>query len=130
MRLTELQVSALSGEPRLIDGEASQLREVSELLTTRFHIHLARLPSEMMSDKIVEKEGSTAAPSYDAAAVQHGALPTRTGSVERRGTLQRGPFFLDIPVLNQLRGKRCILASQSPRRKQILAPVAPSVCRI
>jgi hypothetical protein len=37
--------------------------------------------------------------------------------------IPRGPFPLDIPVLNQLKGKRIILASASPRRKQILHTV-------
>jgi hypothetical protein len=61
-------------------------------------------------------------PTYEAAAIQHGALPARTGPSK---PLPRGPFPLDIPVLNQLRGQRVILASASPRRKQILAPVFP-----
>lgn len=37
---------------------------------------------------------------------------------------QRGPRPpLDLPALNLLRGKRVILASASPRRKQLLAQV-------
>jgi septum formation protein len=57
-------------------------------------------------------------PSYEDAAAQHSALPSRPPP----GKL-RAPLPLDIPVLNQLRGKRIILASASPRRKQLLAQV-------
>ncbi|KAI9892120.1 MAG: hypothetical protein M1814_001826 [Vezdaea aestivalis] len=35
----------------------------------------------------------------------------------------RGPLPLDLPALNLLKGKRIILASASPRRKQLLAQV-------
>jgi len=35
----------------------------------------------------------------------------------------RAPLPLDLPVINSLRGKRCILASASPRRKQLLSQV-------
>lgn len=38
----------------------------------------------------------------------------------------RPPFPLDIPLVNALKGKRVILASKSPRRKQLLN----SVCQI
>ncbi|CAG8982316.1 hypothetical protein HYALB_00005317 [Hymenoscyphus albidus] len=61
-------------------------------------------------------------PSYDAAAAEHGALPARNGPPPA-GKAPFRPFLLDLPVLNQLRGKRVILASASPRRKQILAPL-------
>lgn len=46
-----------------------------------------------------------------------------SGAEPKRANPPRGPFPLDIPVLNQLRGKRVILASASPRRKQLLAQV-------
>lgn len=36
----------------------------------------------------------------------------------------RPPFPLDIPVMNALKGKRVILASKSPRRKQLLNSVS------
>ncbi|KAF8860133.1 acetylserotonin methytransferase-like protein-like protein [Acephala macrosclerotiorum] len=63
-------------------------------------------------------------PTYDAVAAQHGALPTRNGPPPAGAKpLPRGPFPLDIPVLNQLKGKRIILASASPRRKQLLATI-------
>ncbi|RDW87736.1 acetylserotonin methytransferase-like protein-like protein [Coleophoma crateriformis] len=64
-------------------------------------------------------------PKYEDAAIQHGAapatkLPTRPAG---SGTLPRGPFPLDIPILQQLKGKRVILASASPRRKYLLATI-------
>ena len=63
-------------------------------------------------------------PTYEAAATQHGALPERNGPPPPGKTpLSRGLFPLDIPILNLLRGKRVILASASPRRKQILSTV-------
>jgi hypothetical protein len=62
--------------------------------------------------------GQPPPPSYEDAAAQHSALPARPPP----GKL-RAPLPLDIPVLNQLRGKRIILASASPRRKQLLAQV-------
>lgn len=57
-------------------------------------------------------------PSYDAAAVEHGNHPVKPAA-----KLPLRIFPLDIPVLNQLKGKRVILASASPRRKQLLAQV-------
>lgn len=35
----------------------------------------------------------------------------------------RPPFHLDLPALNEIRGKRVILASASPRRRQLLSQV-------
>lgn len=64
-----------------------------------------------------------ASPSYEAAALEHGAVPLRDGPPAGKKQVPRGPFPLDIPVLNQLRGKRVILASQSPARRQILSKV-------
>ncbi|KAF4631434.1 hypothetical protein G7Y89_g6700 [Cudoniella acicularis] len=60
-----------------------------------------------MSDKKLEatSKGSVGSPPYAATAVQHGALPARNGPPSGKPPL-RGPFPLDIPVLNQLRGKR------------------------
>lgn len=69
---------------------------------------------------IVEKEKT---PTSDAAATQHGALPVRSGTAAGK-PIPRGPFPLDIPVLQALKGKRIILASASPRRKQLLATVS------
>ena len=39
----------------------------------------------------------------------------------------RGPFPLDLPILNDLRAKRVVLASASPRRKQLLAQVPAQI---
>jgi hypothetical protein len=118
MRLPEPKISALPGEPREARRKAPRLPEISN-----FFNYFPRFPYlKTLPDKMLEKDEIAVPPSSDAAATQHRALPTRNGPPERKGTLPRGPFFLDIPVLNQLRGKRCILASQSPRRKQILAP--------
>ena len=66
---------------------------------------------------------------YGKAAAEHGELPIRkpravSGAAGK--PLPRTPFPLDIPVLTHLRGKRVILASASPRRKQILSIVLPS----
>lgn len=36
----------------------------------------------------------------------------------------RPPLPLDLPALNMIRGKRVILASASPRRRQLLAQVS------
>lgn len=75
-----------------------------------------------MAEKAVsfsDADPKQALPSYDAVATTHGALPSRTGPPGK--PLPRGPFPLDIPVLNQLKGKRVILASASPRRKQLLS---------
>ncbi|TGO92311.1 hypothetical protein BPOR_0006g00510 [Botrytis porri] len=71
-----------------------------------------------------EKSQYTPLPSYESASAQHGALPNRPASQSistGKGPLPRGPFPLDIPLLQELKGKRIILASASPRRKQILA---------
>ncbi|KAH6669397.1 acetylserotonin methytransferase-like protein-like protein [Halenospora varia] len=76
-----------------------------------------------MADKkpLLGETPAAAPPHYEAQAIQHGALPARNGPPAGKNPLPRGPFPLDIPVLNQLRGKRVILASASPRRKQIIA---------
>lgn len=65
-------------------------------------------------------------PTYEAAAMEHGALPKRTEALPSAAKPPpRVPFPLDLPVLRELRGKRVILASASPRRKQILSTVFP-----
>jgi len=66
------------------------------------------------------EEPVDAPPTYESAAVQHGAAPSEKGP---RPPLPRGPFPLDIPVFQQLKGKRIILASASPGRKQLLAQI-------
>ncbi|KAL2076111.1 hypothetical protein VTL71DRAFT_1054 [Oculimacula yallundae] len=66
----------------------------------------------------------------DASAIEHGALPNRPANT--KPPLPRGPFPLDIPVLNELRqpGKRLILASASPRRKQLLSTIGLNTLEI
>ena len=81
----------------------------------------------MAGDKknvIAAQPPTGAPPSYEAAAIEHGDLPERNALTTKPAP--RGVFPLDIPVLNQLRGKRIILASQSPRRKQIISAVLAS----
>ena len=52
------------------------------------------------------------------------SLAQNAGDVSRpQATSPRPPFALDIPLLNALKGKRVILASKSPRRKQLLGAV-------
>jgi MAF protein len=73
-------------------------------------------------------EAKESIPAYEDVAIQHAAPHTRippVGATTGAKPVPRGPFPLDIPVLNLLRGKRIILASASPRRKQILS----TVCR-
>lgn len=45
---------------------------------------------------------------------------------QRPGGGPRAPLPLNLPALNMIRGKRVILASASPRRRQLLAQVGPS----
>ncbi|KAL3425061.1 Maf-like protein C3G6.03c [Phlyctema vagabunda] len=61
----------------------------------------------------------TALPAYDDVAAQHGDLPARPAGKP----VPRGPFPLEIPILQQLKGKRVVLASASPRRKVLLATI-------
>lgn len=61
-----------------------------------------------------EKVSSDAPPPYDEAS-QKQPPP--------RSPIPRGPLPLDLPALNAARSKRTILASASPRRKQLLAQV-------
>lgn len=55
-------------------------------------------------------------PSYETASKPVSPTPAKS-------PLLRAPLPLDLPVLSSLRGKRVILASASPRRKQLLAQV-------
>jgi len=59
-------------------------------------------------------------PSYEAAAQPSAPSPNLSTPGK---PLLRAPLPLDLPVLNALRGKRVILASASPRRKQLLAQI-------
>jgi len=65
-------------------------------------------------------------PSYDNTAIPpHGELPVRSTHQRQPSgrMLPRGPLPLELPVLNHLKDKRVILASASPRRRQILSLV-------
>lgn len=55
-------------------------------------------------------------PDYEAAAEKSGGPPT--------GARPRGPIPFKLPALEMLKGRRVILASASPRRKQLLAQVS------
>lgn len=89
-------------------------------------INFQATPGVVMSEKqelLALEELEVAPPTYEAAAKQHGDLPAANGTSAGITPVTHGPFLLDIPVLNQLRGKRVILASASPRRKQIISAV-------
>lgn len=58
-------------------------------------------------------------PDYDSA-VEHGIAQT---GAPAPSSGPRPPLPLNLPALNMLRGQRVILASASPRRKQLLAQV-------
>lgn len=68
-----------------------------------------------MSD---EKAPLEPPPSYDDAAQP---APSSNGTPSQPP--RRLPLPLDLPALNMVRGKRVILASASPRRRQLLAQV-------
>ncbi|KAI9805890.1 MAG: hypothetical protein M1825_000504 [Sarcosagium campestre] len=61
-------------------------------------------------------------PSYDAVSQQDGPAPA-AAHLKRPPPPLRAPLPLDLPALNLLRGRRVILASASPRRKQLLAQI-------
>lgn len=88
------------------------------------HFHQFNMADDKQTPVIAEPPKG-APPSYEAAAIEHGDIPVRAGPPPTSKPVPRGPFPLDIAVLNQLRGKRIILASQSPRRKQIISTVLP-----
>ena len=57
-------------------------------------------------------------PSYDVSQPSDGGVtPTRPNG-------PRQPLPLNLPALNMIRGRRVILASASPRRRQLLAQVS------
>ncbi|KAL8926936.1 MAG: hypothetical protein Q9172_001597 [Xanthocarpia lactea] len=56
-------------------------------------------------------------PSYETTA----SIPPRSPAT--KGPLQRAPLPLDLPFLSSIQGRRIILASASPRRRQLLAQV-------
>jgi septum formation protein len=70
-----------------------------------------------MSDIKTPPMPSEPPPSYDATSLnQVSSAPHRIGA-------PRPPPPLDLPALNLLRGRRTILASASPRRRQLLASI-------
>lgn len=50
-------------------------------------------------------------------------IPEKSNGAGGQPRGPRPPFPLDLPALNMIRGKRVILASASPRRRQLLAQV-------
>ncbi|KAI9817132.1 MAG: hypothetical protein M1827_001244 [Pycnora praestabilis] len=62
-------------------------------------------------------------PSYEVAAQPAASKGLPAAGTSPRPPVPRIPLPLDIPVLSSLRGKRVILASASPRRKQLLAQI-------
>src|ERR1700754_495143 len=68
-----------------------------------------------MADTAATSTPAEPPPSYETAAQQQ-SLPN---AVPR----PRGPAPLDLPALNAMKGKRIILASASPRRRQLLAQI-------
>lgn len=77
-----------------------------------------------MSDKtLLDTAPSDPPPAYDASTAAQ-SLPEKSRGTPAKGA-PRQPFPLELPALVAARGKRTILASQSPRRKQLLAQVRP-----
>ena len=68
-------------------------------------------------------------PAYDAAGLEHTPLIAGVPAQPRQNTA-RALLPLDLPALNALRGRRVILASASPRRKQLLAQVRLSAAKV
>ncbi|KAI9682311.1 MAG: hypothetical protein M1817_000365 [Caeruleum heppii] len=69
-----------------------------------------------MDDKKQLQPPADPPPSYESAAQATTTEPPRSSH-------PRGPLPLDLPTLNRLRGQRVILASASPRRRQLLAQI-------
>lgn len=71
-----------------------------------------------------EKIPLDAPPAYDATGGV--AVPAAAPAPpQQRPAGPRAPLPLNLPALNMIRGKRVILASASPRRRQLLAQVSP-----
>jgi septum formation protein len=60
-------------------------------------------------------------PAYDGT----GGVAVPNPAPQRPAGGPRAPLPLNLPALNMIRGKRVILASASPRRRQLLAQVGP-----
>lgn len=69
------------------------------------------------------KNGTAHLEQYEDHHNEKAPLAASSGNVPRPVGPPRLPFPLDIPLLNALKGKRVILASKSPRRKQLLNAV-------
>lgn len=62
-------------------------------------------------------------PSYDETNIPEAAALTQQSKPPSQPLLRPPPLPLELPALAALRGRRVILASASPRRKQLLAQV-------
>ncbi|KAL0935254.1 uncharacterized protein CTRU02_209845 [Colletotrichum truncatum] len=66
-------------------------------------------------------------PDYSKATAEHGKPPTTAARPPAPaggpGPGPRGPLALNLPIISYLKSKRVILASASPRRRQLLAQV-------
>lgn len=69
---------------------------------------------------MADSEKEAPPPAYDGTGGV--AVPTPTPAPARSNGA-RAPLPLNLPALNMIRGKRVILASASPRRRQLLAQV-------
>lgn len=65
-------------------------------------------------------------PAYDGT----GGVAVPASTQQRPAGGPRAPLPLNLPALNMIRGKRVILASASPRRRQLLAQVGLSISRL
>lgn len=81
---------------------------------------LPRISRSGMADTKYAPAPSEPPPSYETAAQPTPPKPAPL----------RAPLPLDLPVINSIRGKRCILASASPRRKQLLSQVNTPIIHI
>lgn len=68
-------------------------------------------------------------PAYDADS-EHTPLVAGAPAPLRQKLPVRSPLPLELPALQKIRGKRVILASASPRRKQLLAQVRPQAANL
>jgi septum formation protein len=93
-----------------MDGEHKKVASIKTFFFT-----LDTTTPSTMSD---HKTALDAPPAYDADS-EHTPLVAGAPAPVRQ-QISRGPLPLELPALQSLRGKRVILASASPRRKQLL----------
>ncbi|KAI4171358.1 MAG: hypothetical protein LQ343_004314 [Gyalolechia ehrenbergii] len=74
----------------------------------------------MMSDVKYTQAPVEPPPSYESTAT----LPTNSPTA--KSSILRAPLPLDLPFLTSIRGRKVILASASPRRRQLLAQIGLS----